>query len=149
MATVKVMALAVSIAFVVLTEGALGQQCLHRADESAEQRSRRQMAVNFVVELNAAQTRQQRETGRYASLAEIRQSTTAPLGFVPRLVIDQFGYMIKVTDALDSCGFTLFSDEHGVVFEAQPTTVERKPSRSGLPTENPAGQDEHTRPADR
>jgi hypothetical protein len=148
MATLRVVALAASIGF-LLTAEAQGQQCLHRGEESAGERLRRQAAVDFVVELNAAQTRQQRETGRYASLAEVRQSTTAPLGFVPRLVVDQFGYMIKVTDALDPCGFALFSDERGVVFEALPTTLEPSHPRPGLPTEGPASKDDRTPLSDR
>jgi hypothetical protein len=40
--------------------------------------------------------------------------------------LDQFGYAIKVIDALDPCGFALFSDERAVVFEAHPTAVERQ-----------------------
>ena len=142
MATLRVMTLAASMGL-VLTGDALGQQCLHREDESAGERLRRQAAVDFVVELNAAQTRQQRETGRYASLAEVRQSTNAPLGFVPRLVVDQFGYMVKVIDMFDPCGFALFSDERGVVFEAQPTTLLTSP-RPEPPSEIPRGQDERT-----
>lgn len=146
MATLRVMTLAVSMGL-VLTGGALGQQCLHRGDESTAERLRRQAAVDFVVELNAAQTRQQRETGRYASLAEVRQSANAPLGFVPRLVVDRFGYMVKVIDMFDPCQFALFSDERGVVYEAQTTTLRTSP-RTEQPSEVRRDRDERT-PLDR
>jgi hypothetical protein len=63
--------------------------------------------------------------------------------------VDQFGYMIKVTDALDPCGFALFSDERGVVFEALPTTLELKSPRPALPTEGPASKDDRTPLSDR
>src|SRR5687767_8629032 len=131
MATWKMIA-CVSMVIVGLTEHVQGQRCLHRADESAREYSRRQAAVKFIAEVNAAQTRRQKETGRYATLAEIQRASTAPLGFVPRLVLDQFGYVIKLVDALDPCGFVLFSDEGGVVFEAYPATVEPRRELVGL-----------------
>jgi hypothetical protein len=124
MATLK--AIAFGIVIVGLAEHAQAQQCLHQSNESAGERLRRQAAVKFVDAVNLAQARRQRDTGRYASLADIQQAAAAPLGFVPRLVLDQFGYAIRVTDALDPCGFALFSDERAVVFEAHPTAVERK-----------------------
>ena len=127
-----------SMAILVLAEHAQGQQCLHRSDESAGERLRRQAAVKFVDDVNVAQARRQRETGRYASLADIQQAATAPLGFVPRLVLDQFGYAIKVIDALDPCGFALFSDERAVVFEAHPTAVERKSPEGAPPSDDGA-----------
>jgi hypothetical protein len=135
MATLKAIAFG-SMAILVLAEHAQGQQCLHRSDESAKERLRRQAAVKFVDDVNVAQARRQRETGRYASLADI-QAATAPLGFVPRLVLDQFGYAIKVIDALDPCGFALFSDERAVVFEAHPTAVERQTPEAPPPSQAP------------
>jgi hypothetical protein len=140
MATPKVISLLVSVVLVSLAEEALGQPCLHKEDESAGERSRRQAAVQFVIDINAAQARAQRETGRYASLSGIRQSTSAPLGFVPRIVVDQFGYIVKLTDALDACGFAIFSDERGVVFEAHPTALQPRAELSSAPSEKPAAQ---------
>lgn len=61
---------------------AQGQQCLHRSDESAAERLRRQAAVKFVDDVNIAQARRQRATGKYASLVDMRQGAAAPLGFV-------------------------------------------------------------------
>jgi hypothetical protein len=132
MATLKAIAFG-TIAIVGLAEHAQGQQCLHRSDESAGERLRRQAAVKFIDDVNIAQARRQRETGRYALLAEVQQGAIAPLGFVPRLLMDRFGYAIKVVDALDPCGFALFSDERGVVFEAHPTAREPTTERSGHP----------------
>jgi hypothetical protein len=106
------------------TAHAQDRQCLHRADESAGDRSRRHTAVAFVAAVNAAQARHQREAGAYASLGEIKPAGNAPLGFVPRLILNPFGYAIKVVDTLDPCGFAVFSDERGVVFEAHPTAIE-------------------------
>lgn len=147
MATLKVIALA-SIVIGGIAEHAHGQQCLHRSDESAGERSRRQAAVKFVDDVNVVQARRQRETGRYASLADIQQAHTAPLGFVSRLVLDQFGYVIRVVDALDPCGFALFSDERGVVFEAHPTAVQRTAPEAGPPSQLPGREDERMSVAD-
>jgi hypothetical protein len=64
--------------------------------------------------------------GPWASLSgRSNAAAAAPLGFVPRLVLDQVGYAIRVTNALDPCRFALFSDERAVVFEADPRAVER------------------------
>jgi hypothetical protein len=143
MATLKAIAFG-SMVIVGLAEHAQGQQCLHRSDESAGERLRRQAAVKFVDDVNVAQARRQRETGRYAALADVHQAATAPLGFVPRLVFDQFGYAIEVIDALDPCGFALFSDERAVVFEAYPTAREPKTERGGFP--DAGGADNVERP---
>jgi hypothetical protein len=100
-----------------------GQRCGSAASESSVDGSRRRAAVNFMVTLNSAQAQWQRDTGRYANLHELRQPAV-PFGFVPRLVLDQFGYAVKLVDALDPCGLTLFSDEHGVVYEGYPTAIQ-------------------------
>ena len=125
--------LIISCAVVVSAAEAPGQQCLHAVGETTVERSRRETAVDFVAGVNAAQKRWHREMGEYGSLHELRQSSASPLGFVPRLVVDQFGYALRVTDTLDPCSFSLFSDELGIVFEAHPTLLERKVARSQSP----------------
>jgi len=94
--------------------------CLHGSAESADQRSRRESAMRFVKELQVNEGRFQSESGRYGSLTEIRGTALAPTGFVPRVVYDQWGYVVSVKDALDPCGFALFGDENGVVYEGRP-----------------------------
>jgi hypothetical protein len=40
------------------------------------------------------------------------------VGFVPGLVLDQWSYIVRLTDLFDSCGFALFLDDHGVIYDA-------------------------------
>jgi hypothetical protein len=125
-ATMRVPRLAaavITIALVLLATDTEGQHCLHGGNESPEKRLRRRATVGFVADVNGAHSQWHRETGKYASLGELRQSYGAPFGFVPGLVVDQFGYALKVTDALDPSSFSFFSDERGIIFEAHPVTV--------------------------
>src|SRR5690349_12300450 len=94
--------------------------CLHGATESADQRTRRESAMRFVKEIQDNEGRFQSANGRFGSLSDVRGSAVAPTGFVPRLVFDQWGYVISVKDALDPCGFALFGDDNSVVYEGRP-----------------------------
>jgi hypothetical protein len=72
-----------------------------------------------VQAVNALEARAHKERGSYVVLSE-SGAPTAPVGFVPRLVFDRWGYLLIVKDLFDPCGFALISDEHGVVYEARP-----------------------------
>jgi hypothetical protein len=119
-----------------------GQGCQSAATRASLDESRRQAAVEFVVAVNSAQARWQRDTGRYGTLHELRQPP-APFGFVPRLIVGQFGYALKLADALGPCGFALFSDEHGVVYEGNPMSI---PATARLTSANEGTADERDVP---
>lgn len=118
---------AAKVAFLVLVlstpSGVLAQECLHKADESADQGTRRQAAIRYLAEVNAAQTRSQQERGRYLPLNEVLGIDHTPVGFLPRLLFDHWAYLISLKDFFDPCGFTLFSDERGVIYESHPTAI--------------------------
>jgi len=116
-------AVAVVGAYLLCAGTADAQQCLHNDGESTPERLRRDDAVRYLTSVNAAQSRAQQSEGRYLSLTEIASPRTAPLGFVPRLVVDRWSYIISLKDLFDSCGFTLFTDEHGVIYESHRTQV--------------------------
>ena len=100
-----------------------------RCQRTVADDTRRQDAIRFVIRLNAAQVDSHRRTGAYLGLSEVGTSDL-PVGFVPRLVSDRWTYVITVSDLFDRCGFTLVSDERGVVFQAQPLELEtRHPER--------------------
>jgi hypothetical protein len=111
-----------AFAIVWLPAVASGQQCVDPIEVSFQQRARRDTAIRFMQVVNALEARSHKERGTYVSLYE-NGAPTAPVGFVPRLVFDRWGYLIIVKDLFDSCGFALNSDEHGVVYEARPTTL--------------------------
>ncbi len=104
----------------VLARAAEAQQCLHAADESASERARREAAVAFVDRLNAAQKNAQATQGAYVALSDAVSLGDVPLGFVPRLTFDRWSYAVSLKDLFDPCGFALFSDQDGVVYEARP-----------------------------
>ena len=53
---------------------------------------------------------------------------SAPVGFIPKLLFDQWSYVVSLKDYFDACGFALFSDERGVIYEAHPRAVARPQS---------------------
>ena len=106
----------------VLASTATAQQCLHGADESASERGRRQAAVAFVERVNAAQRDALAMQGTYVALADAVPLADVPLGFVPRLTADRWSYAISLKDLFDPCGFALFSDQDGLVYEARPVS---------------------------
>ena len=129
---------AAAIAAVLLVPtSSRAQQCLHGPAESQNQRARRDAAVRFLAQVRAAQALSQRERGTYAPLDSARNLRNLPVGFVPRLVFDRWSYIISVEDVLDPCGFTLFSDEHGLIYEAHPT-VRSNPASSTPQTDESA-----------
>ena len=96
----------------------------------SDEHARRQAAVEYVVAVNAAQARAQQQVGRYVSLSELGGLPSVPVGFVPRIITDQWSYAAIVKDVFDACGFALLSDERGVIYEAQPRTVRSQGSNA-------------------
>ena len=99
------------------------QTCLHQDNESVDQRTRRDAAIRYLVTVNAAQAASQRKDATYVPLSEAPGLDRVPVGFLPRLVFDRWGYLISLKDFFDPCGFTLFSDERGVIYESHPSAI--------------------------
>ena len=108
------------------------QQCLHGTNESASERERREAALAFVDRVNAAERAAHDEQGTYVPLAEAVSVSGVPLGFVPRLTFDRWSYAVSLKDLFDPCGFALFSDQDGRIYEARPVV------RSGAAGAEPA-----------
>lgn len=98
------------------------ERCLHGADESVDQRARRQAAIRYLRDVNAAEARLHQQRGTYAPIAdaEATGNTSVPFGFVARLTFDRWSYLISLKDVFDPCGFTLFADHDNVIYEAHP-----------------------------
>jgi hypothetical protein len=60
------------------------------------------------------------------------RSTNVPLGFVPRLLADQWNYSIILKDMFDPCGGSVFSDNDGTVYQGVPSR--RDPDAPSLTT---------------
>lgn len=112
-----------AVMVLVLAQAAGAQQCLHGPDESPSERGRRQAALQFIERVNAAQKTAQATQGMYVALADAVPPGDVPLGFVPRLTIDRWSYAVSLKDLFDPCGFAVFSDQDGRIYEARPVTV--------------------------
>jgi hypothetical protein len=102
------------------------------ATQTAEGQRRHDAAVQYLARVHAAQQQAHAEGGRYVPLHQLRAVPAPPVGFIPRLVADQWSYAVSLKDLFDPCGFALFSDEHGVVYESVARLIQ--PGRS-----HPAG----------
>jgi hypothetical protein len=99
-----------------LSVSALAQQptpitCLHGPNESTDECDRRVAALRVARMINSAEA-----NGRtpYRPLPMLNVST--PVGWDARLTTDGTTYAFSVKDTTDPCGFTLFSDEGGVIY---------------------------------
>jgi hypothetical protein len=108
------------------TSAAHAQQCLHGTDETGDQRARRLAGIRVIREVNTRQAELWKQRGKYGSLDEVRSIVSgSPIGFVPRVTVDQWGYAIFLKDTLDSCGFGLASDQDGTIYEVRPVSPDR------------------------
>lgn len=112
--------LAASVMVLVLAPPAAAQRCLHGPDESGSERARREAAIEFAADVNAAERAAQRARGTYVALTDAVALARVPLGFVPRLTFDRWSYVLSLKDLFDPCGFALFSDQDGQIYEGRP-----------------------------
>jgi hypothetical protein len=116
------------------TSAAHAQQCLHGTDEAADQRARRLAGIRVIREVNAKQAELWKQQGKYGSINEVKSIVAeSPIGFVPRVTVDQWGYTIFLKDTLDSCGFGLASDQDGIIYEVRPVSTDRLTSYPETP----------------
>ena len=93
--------------------------CLHGSDETPEQAKRRQDALHAVRYVNTAENMGLEKAKRYVPLSQV-PGVPVPAGFKLSLVADNKTYMLVAKDTEDTCGFAYFTDETGLVYEAQP-----------------------------
>ena len=118
---------------------AYAQQCLHGAGETTEQQGRRRQALNAARAVNTIQAnRPDRATRQYLRQIELGSSTyalshrdtVASFDFSPgqevlpgwelRLELTEAGYWFMIRDKTDLCGFAYISNEHGLIYNAEP-----------------------------
>ena len=74
-----------------------------------------------------------------SGLDDRNPSCSVPVGFVPKLLFDQWSHVLSVKDFFDPCGRALFSEERGIVYEAYPHSPASR--TSGGPTKVPSQGD--------
>lgn len=102
---------------------AVAQTCLHGSNETAGERMRREQAITFARQLNAAEKFAALGIGPqrpYRPLQELPNVSRIPAGFTLKLQTDGAGYIFSLKDTRDPCGFAVFSDQDGDVYAAMP-----------------------------
>jgi hypothetical protein len=105
---------------------AFAQTCLHGPNETPGERIRREQAIQFARQVNAAEKipgpwiDPQRPQRRYRPLNELPNLPRVPAGFVVKLQTDGASYTFSLKDSRDACGFAVFSDQEGDVYASMP-----------------------------
>ena len=105
----------------VLLVGVVASGTLNSTQEAAcgapAAHPRRGDVVLLARQINTAQARAFRETKGYQGLEVL--GVTVPAGFSTQLLTNDRGYIFTIKDVQDPCGFSVFSDEKGVIYLAQ------------------------------
>lgn len=122
---------------------AYGQECLHGANENAEQAARRREALTATRNINNIQANQPGAVKglylRHDELAgspyalKMRESTSDTVkrisltpgtdvlpNWVLTLDVNPKGYWFMIRDKADPCGFAYISNQAGLIFHAEP-----------------------------
>jgi hypothetical protein len=89
------------------------------ATPTAEQTQRRRTAIGVARQINNAQVRAWTSLKRYGQFGELTD-ITVPQGFDVQVSADPTGYTFSVKDLQDACKFAVFSDQHGIIYAANP-----------------------------
>ena len=89
-------------------------------------RARREQAVRMAHQINRAEDRSSfrgsSKPRRYLPFDELRDLPSTPDGFRLQFHISGATYMFSLKDTRDRCGFAVYSDEDGLIYEALPLT---------------------------
>ena len=117
------------------------QKCLHKDNESQEQKARLQAVVYAVRALNTAEYRYQAENKKFATYDELlaspalnaamprgaeanmvtfRPNMDVVPGFELRVTTDGTKYNISVLDKTDPCKYSVFSSDIGIIYKGHP-----------------------------
>jgi hypothetical protein len=95
--------------------------CRRGMDQSPEESRRRGTAINLVRAIHSAQAATMSRTGRYGGFADLSGVPDLSTGiFDTRVIAAGKEYSILVRDTSDPCGYTLFSDQKGLIYIGAP-----------------------------
>ena len=113
---VLALALAGLIGFVELP--AQEPACLHGPKETAAQRERRTVALDYARELNTFEAAGKSHAQRYYAIEDLPGLPKLPAGFKAGMSTDGASYTFSIKDTLDACHFAYFSDQDGLIYSA-------------------------------
>jgi hypothetical protein len=94
--------------------------CLHGSDETAAEKTRRNEAVQYTRAINTAQAQHFPVNNRYGEIEELAVPRALPAGFAVQHAATATGYIFSVKDSTDQCRFTIYSDQDGIIYFAEP-----------------------------
>jgi hypothetical protein len=96
--------------------------CLHADNETPADAARRFDAIRIIRVINTLQVQTYTTTGAYRTFRELSASglPSRPAGFSTQLTVEGSTYAVAVKDATDPCGYTLFSDQDGLIYVGSP-----------------------------
>lgn len=103
------------------TVSAQAPACRRGMDQSSDEVKRRATAIHLVRAIHSAQAATMSRTGRYGGLTDLSGVPDLPTGiFDTRVIRSGKEYSILVRDTSDVCGYTLFSDQNGLIYVGAP-----------------------------
>jgi hypothetical protein len=98
-------------------------QCLHERDERPAERTRRQAAIRFAQVINRAESASGAPFGQrlYRPLEQLTNVPPVPDGFRLQFQTNGTAYGFSLKDERDACGYAIFSDQDGLIYEAMPS----------------------------
>lgn len=120
--------LCIGVAFVATATrpvGVLSAQtpaCRQGSTQTQQEADQRRIAINLMRGINTEQAAFAVRNGRYATAEDLAASRALlPAGlFSTRVVATEKQYSVLIRDTSDPCGYTLFSDQTGVIFVGAP-----------------------------
>ena len=96
--------------------------CLHGTGETRENAARRESALRVMRAINTAQAQGFATNRSYQNFRELTDSglPPRPFGFSTQLTVEGSTYALVIKDSVDPCGYTLFSDQAGVIYVGSP-----------------------------
>jgi hypothetical protein len=96
--------------------------CLHGASETPADAVRRQNAVGVIRAINTAQAQAFAKNRAYLNFRDLTDAGRPgrPAGFSAQLTVEGSTYALVVKDTSDPCGYTLFSDQEGLIYVGSP-----------------------------
>jgi hypothetical protein len=99
-----------------------GSGCLNGKgpDETPEQRARRAEAINYTRSLHNAEASFFPPNNRYGQMNELSGVNSIPAGASVQHATTEKGYLFSVKGTTGQCAFTIYSDQNGIIYFAEP-----------------------------
>lgn len=121
---------AVLVAVASTQSGRLSAQpgCLHSSGESSAQRGRRGAAIRLARAINTAEANGSfRRGGEFQPLDALGVDVASADGFDAQFTTNGKTYALLLRDATDPCGFTISTNQVGVIFQGYPIDYDVQP----------------------